>query len=458
MGIWSSTSRRSTWRCSSRGWIPTHITNVDSSATPVASSILRFPQYDTSYSTELRFTSTGHSRLSWIGGLNYFNDAGGRGYYDDPSVSRATVTGATTTLAAKIGTQAYGVFGELTYHLTDALSVTGGLRYSNEHRSKTLALASTPFASLPNLAVPVFQARDTHDYHNLSARASVKYDITPDVHTFFTFSQGFKSGFSNATAPATGSPPSFDWLKPETLNNYELGVKSDITRKLRVNVSAFYLDYSNLQVTVRSPLPPSSTTTINAGSATNYGAELSLDWRPSDAWQFSIGVANEHARYTAFPNALVYFPATSTDTTTNAAALALNSCQPGTGVPNGGNRAATCDSKGRALARSPDWTANTSAEYTADLFGGKLQLGGILAWTENYIWDLYGTLDNGGDHFTLNGHATWTAPNGLVSVTVYGDNLTDSNQPMLRFQGAAATYGFNQEPANFGIRLSWKMR
>ncbi|MGE5500361.1 MAG: TonB-dependent receptor, partial [Ignavibacteriales bacterium] len=136
-------------------WLDTKsILRTDSDISNIDYSYAKFPTVDTSYTTEIRLASTGVHKLDWIAGVNFFRDEGAYALTDDGDVfvARSTPRGPTVGLVSNIDTNAYAVFGEATYHLTDALSVTGGVRYNNEERSKEMWRSITPYASLPAAA------------------------------------------------------------------------------------------------------------------------------------------------------------------------------------------------------------------------------------------------------------------------------------------------------------------
>lgn len=436
-----------------QSWLKTaSVQRTDSDATFDEYAYARFPYSDESLSSEVRLASSGKRRLDWIGGVYYYHGNSAYPITGDGDVfaARSTPTGAILSVVSKVRSRAYALFGEATFHVTDAFSFTGGARYSHELRGKRYARSTTPFATAPgpnplitDLIAPVYLGEAERTYADTSFRASAQYKVAPGTMAFFTFSQGFKSGFYNAS-----SAPPFLALEPEKVNNFEGGIKSEPTSNLRVNLTAFYMKYRDMQVSARSPTGAATTDVFNAAGAKNHGGELEVEWLPVNGLKLGLGVAYQHARYEKFPGALVYFPATSTD------AALTNPCQMGAGVLLGGNRSATCDASGRPLAKSPDWTASLTANYEFPAFGGKMEIGGVLYWSDNFIWDLYGTLDNGGDYATVNAHLSWATEDDRWKVTLFSRNATDASYPMFRFQGAGATYDIRARGATYGLRLS----
>lgn len=421
----------------------------DSDASYVDYAYATYPSWDESYSTEVRLSSNGDSRLSWVSGLYYFKDDASypRTPHGHTFMARSTPTGVTLAVLTDIGTEAYSAFGEATYELTDALSITGGLRYSYEEREKRNYQRSlTPHASLPEIVPPAFMGGADTSFEDVSFRASLQYEFTPWAKGFFTFSQGFKSGFFNAS-----SAPPFFALEPEEVDNYEIGVKMQPTDNTRLNITAFYMEYDNLQVSARSPSGTATTDVFNAAAATNYGGEVELEWMPIVGLNIKGGLAYQHARYDEFENAVAYFALTDTDTSL------VDRCQQGAGNLLGGNRSEICSANGGQLGKSPDWTANLATSYAFPAFGGTMTAGGILYWSDDFVWDLVGNVDNGGPHTVLNAHLSWFTSNDRFGVSLYGNNLTDSDHPLNRYQTGSATYGVDARPRHYGIRFSYQL-
>lgn len=131
-----------------------------------------------------------------------------------------------------VKTGAYALYGQATDHITGRLALTLGLRASEEH--KALTFSQDPAPAIGSPGVP--QSATGHSWGDLSPKLTLDYRIAARTKGYLTVAKGFKSGTYNASAFQT-TP-----LNPETLWDYEAGVKSDVTRHFRANVSAFYYD------------------------------------------------------------------------------------------------------------------------------------------------------------------------------------------------------------------------
>ncbi|HVY81283.1 MAG TPA: TonB-dependent receptor [Steroidobacteraceae bacterium] len=175
-------------------------------------------------------------------------------------------------------------FAHLAYHMTDKLTVTGGLRYTEEHKDYTFVRRTRDGAPHPALGV-LDGLKSNYDGNNLDYRIAGQYNWTDAVMTYLQFSTGFKGGGVSPRPFIPGQAVPFD---PETLDSYELGVKSDwFDHALRVNTSVFFSKYEDLQLGLQTCPQFGGTGSpcgawANAGDAEIKGLELESVIRPID--------------------------------------------------------------------------------------------------------------------------------------------------------------------------------
>jgi len=173
------------------------------------------------------------------------------------------------------------VFAHATWHTTDKLSLTGGIRYTREHKDYTFS------RKLPDGVTPA-NAVDgqvgNYGKGRVDYRANIQYDWTRNLMTYAQFSTGFKGG---GISPRPFNAAQVRSFGPETLKSWEVGVKSDLfDRHVRLNLAGFYSDYSGIQLSLNScpqyggPGPCALVT--NAGDATIKGFEIETSVRPVD--------------------------------------------------------------------------------------------------------------------------------------------------------------------------------
>jgi iron complex outermembrane receptor protein len=213
-------------------------------------------------------------------------------------------------------------FGQLTYDITHALHLTGGIRYTQDDKSRIGATVIDLLNSTTGVVT-----RQTLSSNNASRRftkatwkAGIDYDVPAFGLLYASVSTGYKAGGFNdgcvvGTPGATGCSLTGNQLyySPETLTAYEAGFKFRLLdNKVRLNASIFHYDYQGLQLTQTSGNPPASLTK-NAGAAKVDGLELEMTVHlsPRDQAHFSFNYLN--ARYTDFRPDVVNYPNFSFD-------------------------------------------------------------------------------------------------------------------------------------------------
>src|SRR6266700_2582881 len=185
-------------------------------------------------------------------------------------------------------------FGEATLAATDRLNLTAGLRYYHFNDDRALIFDGI-------LALPT-DTTGTTNANGVAPRFIVSYKASDALTLNAQASRGFRLGGINdpLNAPlcsaqdlATFGPLAGSW-KDETAWNYEVGAKSQLAGgRASLNVSAFYMDIRDLQLTVTAG-QCSSRLILNAAKARSLGTELEFTASPSEHLDFSgsLGLNN----------------------------------------------------------------------------------------------------------------------------------------------------------------------
>lgn len=309
---------------------------LDLDGTPIS---LGFSSRDSRYkqfSQELQLTGT-------VGQLNYV--LGGYFFKDDGFVSnpQSFLSGASNT-DSRFGftTNAYAAYAQLDYELTDALTLTGGLRYTHEKKTVERYLARLTgtgpvvVVDLPEGATPAAE------FQKVSPTLSLAYEFSPDFNVYARYAQGYRSGGFNAVASTASDVQRI--FRPQVQNTYEVGFKSRLlSNRLQLNAAAFQNDVDDLQLSVFVPGISAASILVNAGKARIRGVEVEATLRPTDRLTLQTGVGYLHGKYLRY-------------------------------IDNGVDVA-----NNRAFSHSPKWTLSSSFDWTAiDADWGKL----------NFITDL----------------------------------------------------------------------
>jgi iron complex outermembrane recepter protein len=342
-----------------------------------------------------------------------------------------------------------GVFGQATFNLTDALHLTGGLRYTRDDKSRVgatifHAAVSDPLDFTTGVQPGTINPRGVRDslnnasigYGKVTWRVGLDYDLNRDVMLYATVSTGYKaggfnegclSGQTNCNSPV---PASALFYEPETLTSYEAGVKANLLdRKLRLTATGFHYDYSNLQLSQISATYCGGPCLVisNAGRAKIDGVELELTAQPSPRNRFDLAVNWLNARYTDYL------------------------------VTTGVNFA------GEKLDRSPTWTVSAGYSYTLPIGASNVVLAAHTRVSDHYQListalrnffrqpsftktDLTVTFNGPGQHFYLQGYVK----NIENSITLSSASLS-ANFPA--FTDGLAWFG---DPRTYGVRAGFK--
>jgi len=232
---------------------------------------------DHQFTQEFQALYTG-DRVQGVFGLYYLNATAAGAF--DTVVGQANLSIAT---AGAVDTKSYSAFADISYDVTDQLSISLGGRYTHDKKTgqvyrQNFTGIKTPLfgnpTAIPGLLRSNFVSSDT--YEKFTPRVSVSYEITPDVSTYVSFSQGFKSGGFDMRADAILTPNSVNGFDPEKVDSYEGGLKGYFfDRRLSLNTAVFYSKYKDQQITQQTPVGASiASQVLNVGKSHIYGAEV----------------------------------------------------------------------------------------------------------------------------------------------------------------------------------------
>jgi len=202
-------------------------------------------------------------KLVWIGG-SYFFDEHTRG----PVLITLFEAAIERRPDATIDARASAFFGQATYQISERVSVTGGVRYTDEQ--KDLDNTGGVYRLATSLADPstFYDFVDGVSYDAWTPKTSIQARTTPDTFFYVSAARGFKSGGFNPSWPAPGRPysPEFAW-------SFESGLKSTMAGgRVRTNTAVFFNDYKDLQV--QAFISPGQLDISNAASANVRGVEV----------------------------------------------------------------------------------------------------------------------------------------------------------------------------------------
>jgi len=263
------------------------------------------------WSQELRISTMTESSLQWVAGLYYFNQ--------EFDAVQESINGPDTVFAAlgltnligsgtppssiglpdsvnieatsTIDADSYAAYGNVDYSINEQWSVNAGLRFSRDKKELDYVQVADPLAvafGFNNLDI-----NDDIDDDEWTPTVSLNWSPVEDLLTYIKYSKGYKAGGFNNSISSSGSAVAFD---PETLDAYELGVKSTwLDNTLRLNAAIFQMEYDDKQESAF--VTGIGFVQTNAGEATSEGAEVELEYLLTEDWSIYGSVGYVDATY-----------------------------------------------------------------------------------------------------------------------------------------------------------------
>lgn len=263
-----------------------------------------------SYSQEIRLSSSATDRVSWIVGLYGYGDK-----HDIYNTTNTPYFASPQTAAFYVNkSQSFGAFADATYHVTDKLDLTGGLRYTRDQREARGELiayngvANGDYSEASVLAnnlgiVPGanFNPGVSSDHNDVSGRIVADYHFNPRLMAFASISRGFKGGDLNGGGRTAQD---FYITGPEHLTSYEAGLKGVIVRNvITTETSAFYYNYTDAQVYVQQYEDGYYVQNLtNAGKLRIYGFDGNVTVAPTHRLTFNFNYAYLNSKYISYVN------------------------------------------------------------------------------------------------------------------------------------------------------------
>lgn len=320
------------------------------------------------------------------------------------------------------------VFTNLRYKLTDAVALTLGARYNYEkkkqnydffvdNRQGIFSFIPAPFPGNPPWPSPGYvqlfapgvitptlspdnpflppdvPTKYDEDWDKVTPRAVVDWQLDDELMFYASYAEGFKSGGWNGRPQDTfASVPTY---QPEEVNTYEVGMKSEwLDRKVRLNTSYFFSDYTDIQLLVLNPAT-GFFETANAAEAELQGIELDIT---------AVLVEN--------------LQATVTGTWTDSKYTKLSTAAQIAGID-----------KDDEFPLTPEYTASAILEYTFDMGNaGSIVAHADYSWQDHVYYGAANGEYEGQDSYGLtNLRLSWISANDKWTVAGYVLNAADED-------------------------------
>jgi iron complex outermembrane receptor protein len=261
-----------------------------------------FPNYQVignhQYSDELRITSDSEKPFKWLGGL-YFYQAREYQFFSVNNTLLQNINRLAGNPELNNEDRTYAAFGQLTYSITDNFRVTGGLRYSSNHKEATGCNCGAGGGE------GVYFTFD-HTWPRLDWKVGVEADIGSSGLWYATVQTGYNNGAyqyfntSGLLGPQNAGPAPL--VEPSKLVSYSTGTKFRfLDNRLEVNNEIYFYNYKDLLIAPFDDNPAHyGNTFYNADKTEIYGDELDIKFLLTANDQVHLNFNYNHARATDF--------------------------------------------------------------------------------------------------------------------------------------------------------------
>ena len=389
---------------------------------------IRFNQF----SEELRAASDNQSPLQWVTGLYYYDEHNDV-YFDIQHAISSTL--GLRFVQPTVREFSRAAFGQVDYNFTDALRLSAGVRGTRDDKSRygqtdlVNDTTGTVIADILPNAASISSSR-------VNWKATLDWHWRAQSSVYVSAGTGYKAGgYDDGSANNT--------YKPESLTAYEIGSKNDFfDNRARVNVSAYYYDYREFQISEVTQLPNEpagalGTVTYNAQKATAYGLEWENIFKITAADRVDLSATYEHTVFNDF---------------TLPGSTVSPACPDGFVQPNAEG---ICVLNGNRLQHAPTFTVSAGYQHTWVLGNGA----GLTATARTYYSTNYYLFASNSPLMEQNAYSRtdltvgYHAPQDRYYFELFGRNLEDHNVATQGSLVNGETFASLAPPRTFGINF-----
>ena len=405
------------------------------------------------WTEEVRLASPNTGRFKWqVGGI-YF-DARDNTEFDQRSFFLTNNSLGTTpnpknfVLLHNINTS-WAAFGQASYDLTDQLTLSGGVRVTNDTKSTNLLL----HPNFANLVVPATAPTSSYacgaaTYCRLSDTqpswdVSLLWRADHDVSFYARYARGFRGPTVQGRSAVFNS--AYSTANSEKNTSYEAGIKTAFADgRVHLNVAGFYYNIDNIQLNGNDS--NGNGVLFNGNKGKGYGVEAELEARPVNNLHVNLGLSLLHTEINA-PN--VYAQV-------GAAGGVMSQTVLNPWVRIGNNYYANIN--GNPFPNAPDYNINLSARYDLPLGGeSKLFVAGDFNIQGKTNLVLYRSVEYSSDgNYELGGKIGYAW--GKYELAVFARNLTNTKNLIGAIDTSNYRAGIYNDPRVFGVMLSGSFR
>ena len=379
------------------------------------------------FTHEMRIASNNDEGLSYQAGVFYFDEslAIASFNYDTP---KGTIPSVTARQQQE--SKAWGVFGSLTYPVTEQLSLTAGVRYNNDKRR--LDVTRTGFFGA--IGSGTARVKD----NNLTWDISAAYEASDAINLYARVAKGYRAPSIQGRAlfVFTTVQDAISTANSETIMSYEAGIKTQLSNTVRFNLSAFKYDLNNAQLTAVGGAS-NAARLINVDNVKGHGFEAELEARPVDRMVLTAGISYNSAK---IDDPLAFI------TGCGGGCTVTDPVRPGSpGI---------FSIDGNQLPQAPKWSLNWTAGYGVPVAGGEVYAYTDWAYRSKVNFFLYESAEFNDDSM-LEGGLRFGYRTEKWDLAAFVRNITNDVSAVGGIDFNNLT-GFVNEPRIWGVEASVK--
>ncbi|MFC0590680.1 TonB-dependent receptor [Novosphingobium aquiterrae] len=400
-------------------------------------------------SQEFRFSRTSDRNFLTFGAFGMIIDGKYKAKYATP------FDGYDPSVKFTQRTESFAFFAQDEFKISDQVKLIGGLRYWHDHKiGDYTAVHTLPLYALslhfgPNdisytdtspgstndplswtygsgvdSGVTITPAAATPSFSGLTARAEIDYKPSDNVLLYASYNRGSKSG---GFTFSTGTPFPYQLIdtinnlpyRPETLNDYEVGLKATLAPGTTFNVAGFYYDYKNYQAFVQVGL----TQVVRNLPATVKGIEADFSTRPVKGLTLQLSGAYQ------------------TSTVKNVL------------LPDG------VTLEDHSLPQAPEFSGSAMARYEFDLAGGTASIQGDALFQSSMCFTVMcAPVEREKGYAVANARLGFTTADEKIDVAVFVNNLFEKAYRVYAFDGSlywGDVLGVYAKPRTWGVSVTY---
>jgi len=392
------------------------------------------------FTQEFRLASDTDGRFSWQVGAFYF----------DSDLTLTTENFASAGFVSDQDTvvkhenETWAIFGQGSYDVTNELTLTAGIRYTDDQKDFQV----NQFAQLwIDLGSPIVDTDPISvDDDEISWEVALNYALTDESSLFGRASRGFRAQTIQGRDVAFEQSPSV--ADSETIDSIEAGYKADLlSNRMRINFAVFHYEVDDMQLSIVGGAG-NINSVINADTGKATGFELDADFLVTDNLLISFGASyndteiDDPSLYSAPCGATSQIDGERLCTVLDP----VNPSEPGEVLIDG-----------NPFPRAPETTYNASLRYGMPVGNdAELYFFTDWAWYGEINMPLYEAVEfktdsqfEGGLRVAYrNNAAGW-------EVAAFGRNITDEDN-VLGYIDFSNNTGFVNEPRVWGLEASYE--